>query len=125
MDFTVTPAPPPTPLAASGAAVGAIVPFLVGVVLVGGLIWAVWWGRRQRSRQPAPPRPEEQPRLPESGPVGEVSERREPAAMPEDGDRLTPHQLGGGSSRRAADQQRPTWDRNDSGGFGSGGPGRA
>ncbi|MFD6288175.1 DUF6479 family protein [Streptomyces sp. NPDC060205] len=118
MDFNAT------PLAASGAAVGGIVPFLIGVILVGGLIWAVVWGRRQRSRQPAPPRPEEQPRLPDSGPVGPVTERREADGIAKDQDRLTPHQLGGDSSHRAADQNRPTWNDNDSGGFGSGGPGR-
>jgi len=111
-----------TPLAASGSAVGGIVPFLIGVIVVGGLIFAVWWGRRARSEQPPPPRPEEQPRLPESGPVGEVRERREPDAMPR-GDRTTPHGLGGGTSHRAPDQGAPTRDRNSGGGFGSGGPG--
>ena len=116
-----------THLALSGAAVGGVVPFLVGIVIVGGLIWAVWWGRRTRSRQPAPPRPEEQPQLPDSGPVGEVRERREPAEVPQGRHRLTPHRLrghGSGSTRRAANQEPPTWDENSSGGFGSGGPGR-
>ncbi|MBV1940261.1 hypothetical protein KUF83_27385 [Streptomyces sp. BV286] len=121
MDFIAT------PLAVSGSAVGGIVPFLVGVVLVGGLIWAVWWGRRLRSRESAPPRPEEQPRLPDSGPVGEVRERREPSEVPRSGNRLNPNQVraeGNSSSHRAADQEAPTWDENSSGGFGSGGPGR-
>ncbi|MFE9682319.1 DUF6479 family protein [Streptomyces sp. NPDC002701] len=112
-----------TPLAASGSAVGGIVPFLIGVIVVGGLIFAVWWGRRQRAEQPPPPRPEEQPRLPESGPVGEVRERREPTEVPR-GERSDPHDLGGGPSHRAADQETPTWDGNSGGGFGSGGPGR-
>ncbi|MGW0653909.1 DUF6479 family protein, partial [Streptomyces umbrinus] len=48
-----------TQLALSGAVVGGVVPFLVGLVLVGGLIWAVWWGRRVRAQEPGPPRPED------------------------------------------------------------------
>ncbi|MEU9187248.1 DUF6479 family protein [Streptomyces sp. NPDC048484] len=36
-----------------------------------------------------------------------------------------PHDLGDGSSHRATDQDPPTWGENSSGGFGSGGPGRA
>jgi hypothetical protein len=111
-----------TPLAASGSAVGGIVPFLIGVIVVGGLIFAVYFGRRQRAKEPAPPRPEEQPTLPESGPVGEVRERREPTEVPEN-DGLTPHDLSG-SSHRASDQDPPTWGDNSSSGFGSGGPGK-
>ncbi|WP_221356084.1 DUF6479 family protein [Streptomyces beigongshangae] len=118
MDYNVT------PLAASGSAEGGIVPFLIGIIVVGGLIFAVSWGRRQRSKQPPPPRPEEQPRLPESGPVGEVRERREPDEVSR-GDRMSPHDLGGGTSHRAPEQGSPTWDRNSGSGsgFGSGGPG--
>ncbi len=111
-----------TQLALSGAVVGGVVPFLVGVVIVGALIWAVWWGRRIRSQEPGPPRPDEQPRLPDSGPVGEVRERREPAEMPRGNHRLTSHRLrghGNSSTRRAANQKPPTWNEN-----GGGGPGR-
>ncbi|WP_413755685.1 DUF6479 family protein [Streptomyces sp. MMBL 11-3] len=111
-----------TPLAASGSAVGGIVPFLIGVIVVGGLIFAVYFGRRQRAKEPAPPRPEEQPTLPESGPVGEVRERREHTEVPRS-DGVTPHDLSG-SSHRADDQDPPTWGDNSSSGFGSGGPGR-
>ncbi|GGX75964.1 DUF6479 family protein [Streptomyces minutiscleroticus] len=104
---------------------GGLAPFLVGVVVAAVLITAVWWGWRIRSREPAPPRPEDQPRLPESGPVRETRERREPSEMPHGGDRLTPHRMHGGrpGPRPAADQNPPTWD-GGSGGFGSGGPGR-
>lgn len=111
-----------TPLAASGSAVGGIVPFLIGVIVVGGLIFAVWWGRRQRSQQSPPPRPEEQPRLPESGPVGEVRERREPDEVPR-GERMSPHDLGRGTSHVAPEQNTPTRDHHSGGGSGSGGPG--
>jgi hypothetical protein len=113
-------------LALSSTVLGGVVPFLVGVVIVGVLIWAVSRGRRIREREPAPPRPGEQPRPPGSGPVHEVRERREPMEVPR-GRRLTPHRLWGhvgGGSRRAAEQRAPTWDEKSSGGFGSGGPGR-
>ncbi|MFG2720191.1 DUF6479 family protein [Streptomyces sp. NPDC048416] len=100
-----------------------VVPLAVGVVLVALLIGAVWWGRRRQARRAAPPRPGEQPRLPESGPVGEVRERREPAEVPRSDHRLTPHQLpgfGNQGTRRAEDQAPP--DEGQSGAFGSGGP---
>ncbi|MFD3380374.1 MULTISPECIES: DUF6479 family protein [unclassified Streptomyces] len=118
-----------TQLALSGAVVGGVVPFLVGVVLVGGLIWAVWWGRRIRSQEPGPPRPEDQPRLPDSGPVGEVRERREPAEMPHGEHRLTSHRLpghGNSPTRRAAkpEPEPPTRNESGDGGYDGGGPGR-
>ncbi|WP_328773762.1 DUF6479 family protein [Streptomyces sp. NBC_00286] len=113
-----------TRLALDSAVAGGVVPFLVGLIVVGGLIWAVVRGRRIRAREPAPPRPEDQPRLPDSGPVHEVRERREPAEVPRGRDRTTPHRLRGHGTRRAADQEPPKWDENSSGGFGSGGPGR-
>ncbi|WP_033319804.1 DUF6479 family protein [Streptomyces yerevanensis] len=116
-----------TRLAVSSAVMGGVVPFLVGLVIVGALIWAVWRGRRIRAREPAPPHPDEQPRMPDSGPVHEVRERREPAEVPRGRHRITPHRLRGHGNlrtRRAADQKAPKWDENSSGGFGSGGPGR-
>ncbi|MFG2290381.1 DUF6479 family protein [Streptomyces sp. NPDC048595] len=64
-----------------------------GVVLVAVLLAAFAWGRRLKAREPGPPRPEEQPRLPESGPVGDVVESREPDAFPRTEQRRTPHQL--------------------------------
>ncbi|MEU2860677.1 DUF6479 family protein [Streptomyces mirabilis] len=68
-------------------------PLAVGVVLVAVLVGVVWWGRLKRQQQPPPPRPEEQPRLPDSGPVHEVRERREPNELPPSEHRLTPHEL--------------------------------
>ncbi|MGH4031757.1 DUF6479 family protein [Actinomycetota bacterium Odt1-20B] len=70
-------------------------PLAVGLVLVGGLIWAVRLGRRVRRREPGPPLPEDQPRLPEEGPVREVREQRVPDEVPRGRGRLTPHRLKG------------------------------
>ncbi|WP_246113643.1 DUF6479 family protein [Streptomyces montanus] len=116
-----------THMTLSSPVLGGVVPFLVGIVIVGALIAAVWWGHRLREREPAPPHPHEQPRPPASGPVREVRERREPVEVPRGRQRLTPHQLWGhvgGGSRPAMDQEAPTWDKKGSGASGSGGPGR-
>lgn len=114
-------------LAASGKSALAVVAFIVvGVVLVGALIWAVRLGIRVRRREPGPPRPHEQPRMPASGPVRESSQAREPNEMPQpaDGRRLTPHELRPTGSRPGdATQGRPRWDEGSSGSFGSGGSG--
>ncbi|MFE7646872.1 DUF6479 family protein [Streptomyces phaeoluteigriseus] len=115
-----------TVLAASGRSALATVAFVVvGVALVGGLIWAFRLGAKIRSREPAPPRPEEQPRRPASGPVGESHGAREPNEMPrpEDGERLTAHELRPTGSRESDDQSRPRWNQESGGSFGSGGPG--
>jgi hypothetical protein len=71
---------------------------LVGVLLVAVLLAAFAWGRRVKAREPAPPTPEEQPRLPEGGPVGDVVERREPEELPRTDQRRTPHELKGEGS---------------------------
>ncbi|MGV9556883.1 DUF6479 family protein [Streptomyces sp. NPDC003401] len=113
-------------LAASGKSALATVAFVVvGVALVGGLIWAFRLGARIRSREPAPPRPEEQPRMPASGPVRESHGAREPNEMPrsQDGERLTPHELRPTGSRESDDRSRPRWNSGSGGSFGSGGPG--
>ncbi|WP_326799997.1 DUF6479 family protein [Streptomyces sp. NBC_01808] len=81
--------------AADTAVTAGLLPFLLGLVVVAVLIGAVWFGIRIRSREPAPPRPGEQPQPPASGPVGRVTEEREPAELPPDGRRLTPHRLRG------------------------------
>ncbi|MEU6366824.1 DUF6479 family protein [Streptomyces sp. NPDC046931] len=49
-------------------------PFAVGLIVVALLAGAFRMGARIRRREPAPPRPEEQPKPPEGGPVPEVSE---------------------------------------------------
>ncbi|MFE9172087.1 DUF6479 family protein [Streptomyces kebangsaanensis] len=111
--------------ATRGYAIG-VWPFVVAVGLLVLLIGAFWLGARIRRREPAPPRPEEQPRLPEGGPVGEVLENREPDEVPRSRDRLTPHQLkehGNLESRTSPTRTRPRWNEGGSGSFGSGGPG--
>ncbi|MFI9245439.1 DUF6479 family protein [Streptomyces sp. NPDC053086] len=113
--------------AAAGAQVfGYIVVLVVGVLCVAGLIWAVRLGMKVRRREPGPPRPEEQPRMPASGPVRETVEMREPDEVPQagDGERLTPYQTGNVASKPAEDQRRMRWSQGSSGSFGGGGGGR-
>jgi hypothetical protein len=114
--------------AATGAqAFGYVLILIAGVALVAGIIWAFRLGAKVREREPAPPRPEEQPKMPPGGPVRETQEVREPDEVPraaEDGERLTPHQLGNAGTKRAADQSRPRWSPGSSGSFGGGGGGR-
>ncbi|MFE9552233.1 DUF6479 family protein [Streptomyces sp. NPDC006692] len=100
-----------------GLVVGAV-PLAVGLVIVALLIGAVWWGLRRQARAPRPPRPEEQPRPPASGPVGAVVERREPAEMPRGRVRLTPHQFPGFGNHgtRPAKTQPSTEGDNERGG---------
>ncbi|MFI9727026.1 DUF6479 family protein [Streptomyces sp. NPDC052092] len=115
-----------TDLAAGRGALG------VGLVVAGIVVLAlligmfVFGSRRVRSNDTSHPRPEEQPRMPEDGPVREVREQREPNEMPKSDERLTPHELGGhgnAGTRTGAAQERPRWEGGGSGGFGSGGPG--
>ncbi|MEU3280615.1 DUF6479 family protein [Streptomyces antibioticus] len=100
-----------TAAAASGAGTAVIV--VLGALLTVMLVWAVRLGIGVRRREPAPPRPAEQPTPPASGPVHEEREAREPNEVPRvgaDGEHLDPHQLGGGPSRRSAEQSRPRFD---------------
>ncbi|MEU6255773.1 DUF6479 family protein [Streptomyces sp. NPDC047043] len=99
---------------------------VAGVVVVALLIGAFWLGARIRRREPGPPRPEEQPRLPDEGPVREVLENREPDEVPRSDRRLTPHELpghGNSPTRTGASRPRRRWSEGGSGSFGSGGPG--
>ncbi|GAA3488090.1 hypothetical protein GCM10018987_21730 [Streptomyces cremeus] len=90
-----------TELAGTGLAVSrdlmvGIAPFVIGLVIVGVLIGAVVLGIRVKKREPATPRPEEQPRAPERDhPPGVVHEHPEPHELPQDGVRRTAHHLGG------------------------------
>ncbi|MER6025957.1 DUF6479 family protein [Streptomyces sp. NPDC001851] len=114
--------------AAAGAQVfGYVLILLAGVACVAGLIWAFRLGFKVREREPAPPRPDEHPAMPASGPVHETVEMREPDELPRaggDSERLTPYQIGNVRSRRADDQRRPRWSPGSSGSFGGGGGGR-
>ncbi|MBV2357181.1 hypothetical protein KUM39_22865 [Streptomyces sp. J2-1] len=111
--------------AATGAQVfGYVMILVVGLAVAAGLILAFRLGFKVRQREPAPPRPEEQPRLPEGGPVGDSLEMREPDEVPvadAGDDRLTPHHFGNVASRRAEDQSRPRWSSGSSGSAGGGG----
>ncbi|MEV5439342.1 DUF6479 family protein [Streptomyces sp. NPDC052682] len=99
---------------------------VAGAVVVVLLLGAFALGIRVMRRESPAPRPEEQPRMPDGGPVRETHEIREPEEMPRSETRLTPHELKGHGTTRdrtSAAQQRPRWDEGSSGSFGSGGPG--
>ncbi|MFI9802811.1 DUF6479 family protein [Streptomyces sp. NPDC052301] len=114
--------------AAAGAQVfGYVLILIAGVACVAGLIWAFRLGIKVREREPAPPRPHEQPTVPPSGPVRETREMRQSDQVPraaDESERLTPHQLGNVGTKRADDQRRPRWSPGSSGSFGGGGGGR-
>ncbi|GGL90327.1 hypothetical protein GCM10010129_37790 [Streptomyces fumigatiscleroticus] len=100
--------------------------FIGGLVVAGALVWAVRVGLRVLDQESDRPRPEEQPRLPVTGPVHEIREMREPDEVPAAADgspRLMPYELRHAGSRRGKDQQRLRWLPGKSGGFGSGGLG--
>ncbi|MBC9728941.1 DUF6479 family protein [Streptomyces sp. TRM68367] len=99
--------------------------FFGGLFVAGALILAVRIGMRVLDKDIHHPSPEEQPRLPMTGPIHEEREMREPDEIPvaEDGTRLMPYELHHSGSRRGKDQRRRRWLPGSSGGFGSGGPG--
>lgn len=99
--------------------------FFGGLFVAGALILAVRIGMRVLDQEPHRPSPEEQPKLPDGGPVHEIREIREPDEVPvaENGERLLPHELHRAGSRTGKDQQRRRWLPGSSGGFGSGGLG--
>ncbi|MFI6350325.1 DUF6479 family protein [Streptomyces sp. NPDC050560] len=116
-----------TVLAFSDVLVG-VGAFVGALIIAGVLLWAFLWGQRSMERERPRPRADEQPHLPDGGPVEEESERREPEELSprEDRDRLTPHTIPGfgNSGSRRSDSQRPRkWSPGSSGSFGSGGPG--
>lgn len=95
----------------------------VGVVVVAVLLGAFALGSRARRRESPPPTPDEQPRLPEGGPVREVREIREPDEVPRSDHRLSPHDMpghGNSGTRSSDSQRRRRWDEGRSGSFGNG-----
>lgn len=109
---------------AERSVLGGIAPFIVGVVVVALLIGAVFLDARRRARGPRRPLPEEQPRLPEGGPVHEELANREPDEIPKSDLRLLPYQVHGNlGSRPSPEKKRPRWSKGSSGSFGSGGLG--
>ncbi|MEU6228196.1 DUF6479 family protein [Streptomyces sp. NPDC047042] len=114
-------------LAASSNVLNVIAAFAGGLIVVALLIWAVRLGVRTKEAESPPPSPDEQPRLPESGPVREEREQRAPNEVPpatEESERLNPHNLHASGTKRGEDQTRPRWSPGNSGSFGSGGSGR-
>ncbi|MEU6804627.1 DUF6479 family protein [Streptomyces neyagawaensis] len=110
--------------AAERSVLGGAAPFIAGVVVVSVLIGALWLGARVRAREPRRPFPEEQPKLPEGGPVREEQANREPDEIPQSDYRLTPYEVHGNQGTRPnPDKKRPRWSKNSSGSFGSGGLG--
>ncbi|MEU1535975.1 DUF6479 family protein [Streptomyces fagopyri] len=111
--------------AVSDAARGTLGAFLGGLLVVGALIWAVRLGVKVRRKEPRPPRPDEQPQLPRSGPVHEVRELREPDDVPlaaDNSERLKPRNLHASGSKRSANQDGPRWKPgDDTGSSGTGG----
>ncbi|MFH8795876.1 DUF6479 family protein [Streptomyces sp. NPDC017941] len=101
--------------------------WIAGLAVVGVLLGAFFWGRRAQARETSKPRPEDQPHMPEGGPVREEREYRDPDEMPQDGRRRLPHELHGGygSSRtHPSPSQDPDDHKKGRGGsFGSGGLG--
>ncbi|MGV9449928.1 DUF6479 family protein [Streptomyces sp. NPDC003635] len=114
-------------LAASGSDVlNVAAAFVGGLIIAGALVWAVQFGMRVMDRELPHPSPEEQPKLPEGGPVHEVREMREPNELPrsEGDERVLPHELRHAGSKTGEDQSRKRWLPGSSGSFGSGGLGR-
>ncbi|MER5214061.1 DUF6479 family protein [Streptomyces sp. NPDC002838] len=112
--------------AAGGDVLNVIAAFAGGLFIAGALIWAVRLGMKAMDQELPHPRPEEQPKLPESGPIREVREVREPdeVPVPPDGrERLMPYELHHSGSKRGKDQHRKRWLPGSSGSFGSGGLG--
>ncbi|WP_073952037.1 DUF6479 family protein [Streptomyces kebangsaanensis] len=115
--------------AAGTSAFGIVAVVVGGLVIAAALVWAVRLGVRVMHSEHSGRRTSrggEHPTLPESGPVHETHQRREPDEVPraeETGRRLTPHELGSSGTRRSGDQSRPRWEEGSSGSFGSGSPG--
>ncbi|MFC8365069.1 DUF6479 family protein [Streptomyces griseorubiginosus] len=112
--------------ATSSEVLNVIAAFVGGLFIAGALVWAVQFGMRVQDRESPRPRVEDQPRLPETGPVRELREMREPDELTDatDGqERLMPYQLHHSGTRTGKDQHRKRWLPGSSGGFGSGGLG--
>ncbi|MFJ9822468.1 DUF6479 family protein [Streptomyces sp. NPDC101151] len=118
-----------TPLeqtAAAGSSAGMVAIVVCGLLLTAALVGAVRLGIRVRRRELPPPRRSEQPTLPESGPVREERQMREPNEVPQvrDGEkRLTPHELGNAPSRPVENRTRPHRQPGSTGSFGNEGSG--
>ncbi|MFD8218410.1 DUF6479 family protein [Streptomyces sp. NPDC059697] len=100
--------------------------FLIAVALITLLAGSFWLSCRMRTRAPRLPRAEEQPHMPQGGPVREMREVREAAEVPKVAKgqhALTPYELTHMSTRTSPSQKRERWHDGGSGSFGSGGLG--
>ncbi|MFJ1608410.1 DUF6479 family protein [Streptomyces sp. NPDC088253] len=100
--------------------------FVIAVALIALLAGSFWLNCRMRSRAPRLPRAEEQPHMPQGGPVREMREIREPAEVPKVAKgqhALTPYELTHMSTRTSPSQKRGRWHDGGGGSFGSGGLG--
>lgn len=113
--------------ASSDHAVAVTIAFVCGLIVACALLWAVRVGMRVMDKDTHHPSPEEQPHVPDTGPVREMREMREPDDMPvvtREGQRLMPHELHHSSTRTGKDQKQRRWSPGSSGSFGGGGLGR-
>ena len=112
--------------ATSSEVLNVIAAFVGGLIIAGALIWAVQFGMRVRDRELPRPNPDEQPHLPDGGPVREMREMREPDEVPhsEGKERLMPYELHQSGTKTRKDQHRRRWLPGSSGSFGGGGLGR-
>ncbi|WP_330341671.1 DUF6479 family protein [Streptomyces sp. NBC_00557] len=113
-------------LAATSGLIVLVLFVVIGLGLIGMLAGGFWLTSRVKYRESPRPRPEEQPKLPPEGPVGELRENRESQEVPrtpEGGRPLTPYELTNMDSRPSASKDRPRWSRGSSGSFGGGGLG--
>ncbi len=81
---------------------------VVGVVLVAVLIGAVWLGRRRRAEELPPPRPDEQPVVPDHRAHVEEHDVHGDDSFPADGRGLSPYELGdhGSGTAHRDDEER-------------------
>ncbi|MGV4982919.1 DUF6479 family protein [Streptomyces sp. NRAIS4] len=111
---------------AAASGLMSLVLFIVAVGVLALLAGGFWMTSRVKYSESPRPRPEEQPKLPPEGPVGELRENRESQEIPRTakGERpLTPYELSNMDTRPSASKDRPRWSRGSSGSFGGGGLG--
>jgi hypothetical protein len=96
-------------MAAATTMLSVVGAFAGGLFIAGALVWAVRLGIKVRKGESRPPRPDEQPHLPEGGAVHETQEMREPDEVPvakDDSERLMPYELRH-AGKRSEQQETP------------------
>ncbi|MCX4784760.1 MULTISPECIES: DUF6479 family protein [unclassified Streptomyces] len=95
-------------LADGRGAVGAVMG-IIGVALVAMLIGGFWLGKKRRAQEPPPPRPEDQPPLPDHRSHVEQRDVHADDSFPPNGRGLSPYELGDRGNQpihRDTDEQR-------------------